>query len=46
MAKMVVRAGARWLAAGPKDLKREDLKNDQKSGKMKKIESTIKLCGI
>ena len=41
------RAGGRaYGGAGPKRLRKKKLKFDRKSPKMKKIELTLKMCGI
>ena len=49
MSKIPVRAhtgGRAYGGAGPKGLRKKTLKFDRKSPKMKKIELTIKMCGI
>ena len=49
MSKIPVRAragGRAYVGAGPKRLGKKRLKFDRKSPKVKKIELTIKMCGI
>ena len=49
MSKIPVRAragGRAYGGAGPKRLRKKTLKIDRKSPKTKKIELTIKMCGI
>ena len=49
MSKIPVRAragGRAYGGAGPKGLRKKTLKFDRKSPKTKKIELTIKMCGI
>ena len=49
MSKIPVRAragGRAYGGAGPKGLRKKTLKFDRKSPKTKKIEITIKMCGI